>query len=769
VIGVCRHGIPLLVLVASLLGAPASAPAEKGEKPVPGSGSGEQKVRVGEERAEQDPAPLAPGEVRVRAESYEQTSKGHIVARGLVDLRAADVRIQADKADVFEDKQPDGSTRQRIVAEGNVVFIRGEERLSGDRLEMDDSGKGVLLNAVGYLEPGVFVEARKIERLDADSYRVEGGTFSSCSQSNPRWSFSASRARVDVDDKITGTSTLFRVKGVPAFYTPYVYYPIRKDRRSTGFLLPSVGYSADRGYNLKAGFFWAMGRSVDQTFSLDYYSKAGYGLGHELRWVGRTPSRWTLRSLLFDVRGSGKSDYTLDWSGLQQLPGKLRASANVRLSSSTAFAQQYEGDSVRSTLRSNTWSVSLDRDFGLAVLSAYGQATNRGTDGRVDGRVPGLSLQRFPRQIWGGLVFGLQGSAERILYGTRPRVDAWTRYYFAPTLSRPLQVSFLEIDPSVGYRYTRYGASAVLDGTGSLYDENDDIERSGPPVDRSFFETSIAMRGPTFARVFDTPGFGYSDRFKHTIGPEITWTHRTPVADFAGIPPSGEQDRLVGTSQIDYALVQRFYAKRRGQSGKSMPYDFLSWRLSQTYYVRSTRLFGTDERPERSSPIESRLTLRPTPQYSFDYLLKYDVNSRQVRHTSASASTRRPGLFLEASWQRNLSSADDLTRLRAAEEALRDRSETLKGSAALDLLSSRLTFQGEVDYDVAEHKLWQVRGLVRYSAQCCGFTIEHNWRRNKEGPPDAQWRFSVELANIGSIGGSPPATRDGGVFGLGIF
>ena len=116
-------------------------------------------------------------------------------------------------------------------------------------------------------------------------------------------------------------------------------------------------------------------------------------------------------------------------------------------------------------------------------------------------------------------------------------MDTWTRYDFAPTLSRPLHVSFLDINPSVGYRYTRYGASVLVDEKGSpRYDENDEIDRSGPPLDRSFFETSIDMRGPTFARVFDTPGFGYSDRFKHTIGPEITWTYRTRVDDYGAIP-----------------------------------------------------------------------------------------------------------------------------------------------------------------------------------------------------------------------------------------
>ena len=160
------------------------------------------------------------------------------------------MRIQADKADVYEDPQPDGSVKRRLVAEGNVVFIRGEERLSGDRVEMDESGRGFFENAVGFVEPGVYIEGRRVERVDDDTYRVEGGKFTSCSQPNARWSFTASSARVEVDDKVVAKNSVFKVKGIPVFYAPYIYYPIRKDGRSTGFLFPHFGYSSYRGFNV---------------------------------------------------------------------------------------------------------------------------------------------------------------------------------------------------------------------------------------------------------------------------------------------------------------------------------------------------------------------------------------------------------------------------------------------------------------------------------------------------------------------------------------
>ncbi len=725
--------------------------------------------------AEPGEEPLQPGAIRVRAESYEQASKGHVEARGLVDLSVADIRIQADKADVFEDKQPDGSTRQRIVAEGNVVFIRGEQRLSGDRLEMDDTGRGTLENVVGYLEPGVFVEARRIERLDANSYRVFGGTFTSCSQPNPRWNFSASRAKVAVDKRITGTNAVFRVKGVPAFYVPYIYYPLSKDQRSTGFLLPSLGYTTARGFNLAAGFFWAMGRSADQTLSFDYYSKAGNGLGHELRWNGLSPSRGSLRSYVFDLKGSNEYDYDVDWNVLQQLPGKLRASGNLHLFSNMLFLQQYQQDFTRASARTERWSASLERDFGFAVLNAYGDSSNTffGTETRqVTGRVPGLSLRRFPRQIgWGGFVFGLEGTAERIRYGTQNRVDDWTRYDVAPTLSRPLHVSFLDINPSLGYRYTRYGARVVLDEQGNPdYDENRELQRTATALDRSFFETSVDLRGPTFARVFDTPGFGYSDRFKHTIGPEVTWTYRTRIDDYGAIPKSDGQDYYLGTNEIRYALAQRFYAKRRSPTGKATPYEFLSWRLMQTYYVQinegqgnvdlnySSSSYGPGGTLEHLSPLQSRLRLRPAPDLSLDYTLEYDVNFKQVRRMSAFASVMRPGFMLQASWARSLRVSDDVTKRGVG-------GETLRGSTAFDLVPSRLSAEGSADYDLVAKRLWQVRGQLRYSIQCCGFSVSVN-RLSWTEKPDVAWQFAIELANVGSIGTSMGADLSGRRSGL---
>jgi LPS-assembly protein len=770
-----------LLATLFLAGALAAPAAVRAQAPPPPSGGGGALPAA--------PPPAAPaeavpeGEIRVRADSYEYDKPAGLTrAIGTVDLRAGATRILADRAEIYEETAADGSVKRRFVAEGNVVFIRGEERLSGDRVEMDDSGRGFLDNAIGYVEPGVFVEGRRIERVDDDTYRVEGGRFTSCSQPNPRWMFQASSARIEVDDKIVATNALFKVKGVPAFYLPLLYYPIGKDGRSTGFLFPSFGYSSSRGYNLGAGFFWAMGRSADQTFSADWYSRVGYGFGHELRWAGASPSRGTFRTYVFrltpqelvydpetgEVVGGrvGQTEYDLDYNALQSLPGNVRATVSVRKYSDLLFQQSYQDNFNLASTRTERISGALEKDLRLAVLSAYVDTTSTyfGTDyTRIMGRAPGVSLRRFARPIgWGKVVFGLNATADSIRYGTQDDLDRWSRWDFAPTVSRPFSLSFLQFNPSFGYRFTRYGSRIAVD-------ENDESAIVPEPLDRSFFETSMDMRGPTFARVFETPGLGYTDRVKHTIGPEISWLYRTRVEDFNSIPKFDGDDYYLGTNEVRYSLVQRFFAKRRGASGKPQPWEFFTWRITQTYYVQisdgqsnfdpnySSSAFGPGFRPEHLSPLLSRWRVRPTDDVAIDYQLEYDVNFKQVRRQSAFGTLSFPRLMLQGNWSKSVRLSEDPAQRTVG-------AQTLRGTLVAELLPQRLSIEGSADYDLVRDILYQMRGQVRYAVQCCGLSVEHI-RYNWNGRADKSWRFSLELANVGStgtfLGAAAPGSRQG--------
>jgi hypothetical protein len=88
---------------------------------------------------------------------------------------------------------------------------------------------------------------------------------------------------------------------------------------------------------------------------------------------------------------------------------------------------------------------------------------------------------------------------------------------------------------------------------------------------------------------------------------------------------------------------------------------------------------------------------------------------------------------------------------------------SLRGNAALELFPKRLFLEGSADYDLVNDLLWQARGQLRYSVQCCGLLVEYI-RYNWNGRDEKQWRFNLELANVGSIGSFLGAGRGAGSY-----
>jgi lipopolysaccharide assembly outer membrane protein LptD (OstA) len=616
-----------------------------------------------------------------------------------------------------------------------------------------DSGYGIFEKAQGFVSPGVLVEGDKIERLDADTYRISDGRFTSCTQPTPRWKFSSSTATLDLDDKIRARNVVFRVKDVPVFYFPYIIYPIEQDQRSTGFLFPHFGTSEQRGRNIGGGFFWAMNRSMDQTFYVDYYSLYGTGLGHEFRYMRTAPSQGNFHSYFVKRKETGTWDHDLRWNAVQLLPGKVRASLRVQTTSTINVRQELNEILDLATNRQRTFSGSLQRGFGPLTLQLYADAADTFFDNEETferrRHLPTFSVSRSP-QKWRrtGLVGSFEAKAENLVLGNQDRVNTYGRYDLYPRLSRPFSLSFLQFTPEVQYRWTGYGVSEGEEVRDGILD--------GPARNRQYFEAVMEMRGPTFSRVFDTPGNFYSDRFKHTIGPEVTWRYRSKVEDFDVFPEFDSEDRIPGTHQVTYALAQRFYSKRSASPGaKPSPYQFLDWRVSQTYYVDiadgqnafdpnySSNFFGVGGVPSHYSPIQSRLRFTPVPQVRTNFTMEYDTSFKEVRQLSLDLNAD----YRRAAFQARVSKGR--TRRRRNDEII--PYSTLRGSTRLELWPRRLSVAGSADYNLEEKNLVQVTGRLRYDVQCCGFSMEV-LKSDYNLKDDLVYRFSISLANVGSIG-----------------
>ncbi len=71
----------------------------------------------------------------------------------------------------------------------------------------------------------------------------------------PKWSFTAKRARIKLNDRAVLSHPVLRVKNVPILYLPYVSLSISPRDRSSGFLLPTSGSSNIKGRTLHTAYY----------------------------------------------------------------------------------------------------------------------------------------------------------------------------------------------------------------------------------------------------------------------------------------------------------------------------------------------------------------------------------------------------------------------------------------------------------------------------------------------------------------------------------
>jgi hypothetical protein len=405
----------------------------------------------------------------------------------------------------------------------------------------------------------------------------------------------------------------------------------------------------------------------------------------------------------------------------------------VEESSTIEFQEQFQEDLDLASRRNRYWTANLQRSFGPTLVQLQADSTDtfffdpdtinpESFDRRR--HLPAVIVSQSPKRFRRtGLVFSYDARGEGLQLGNQDRIDTYNRFDLNPRLSRPLSRSFLQLTPQLQARYTRYGARV---------EEN---ELVSTPIERRYLEGSLEMRGPSFSRVFNTPGNFYSDRFKHVFTPEVTYTYRSKFEEFEQVPRFDYLDFFPGTNEVPE------------------PYEFLMWRVNQTYYVDiatkqnqfdpnySSAVFGKSGEAAHLSPLQSRLRIRPTPRISTNFDIEYDVNFRELRSLSVSTSVNYDRLGFDARLYRGQYRIT-LDRVRPV--------NTVRGSGRLQLVPGKLTAAGSVDYNVIDKSLVQATARLRYDVQCCGFVAE--MIKSKYNIKDRQFRFAIELANIGSIG-----------------
>ena len=297
-----------------------------------------------------------------------------------------------------------------LTATGNVVIVRGIERLTADKViynqitdEANAIGNVIYLTADGIehrademmldenfthaIATPIISQFSDGTRFSANSadHRADIRTvfnrsrFSPCKCNydegeSPIWDLRASSTNHNLETStITHSNVRMHIFGLPVFYLPRLAHPDWTVNRRSGFLSPTLAYSNDKGLTSTIPYFQVLGPSNDIEYQLSNYQFRGQAVKTVYR------QKWDRADLNANVITGKLETYKQSRENVGAIDATLTAKAGTgwdvtvkaRRSSQDTFLRRYGYENTYA-LRSTIVAEKLDRNrYYLVEASDY--------------------------------------------------------------------------------------------------------------------------------------------------------------------------------------------------------------------------------------------------------------------------------------------------------------------------------------------------------------------------------------------------------------
>jgi LPS-assembly protein len=764
----------------------------------------------------EQPAPSSVREQDVTISALQQEKEGAVYKlRGQAEIHYGTYILHADSVDYNSDTG-------EATADGHVVLDGGPNdehveathatynvRAESGRFEhvvgttgMQLRGKRMILTTEN---PFAFT-GRVVEKTGPDHYLVYDGTITTCELPRPKWEFNAHKIIVEVGGNATIYHSTFRIEGVPVFYFPFATHPVEREPRQTGLLIPNVGSSSIKGTILGDSIFWAINRSMDVTAGAEYFTRRGWAPQIEFRAQPSEKSYIYLN--YFGVFDRGVGTPPVDQGGhevrldAEDTFGHFRGVASIDYLSSFVFRLAFNdvfSQAVNSEVKSEAFLSNATRGFFYNASAQRYQNFESTTPGDVITilHAPSFEASSVEHSVGHSPFYWSYDAAAEGLSRSEPSfrtANLVGRFDFRPTLSLPLVLHGWSVRPELALRETFYTQQLVPSSGGVGVAESNVINRRA-------VEGSVEIRPPALERVYDHEVWGR--KWKHVIEPRATYRYVTGVDNFAQILRFDERDILSNTSEVEYAVVNRLYAKRTSakatdcdSSGMAslnigrpavqslVPWErrsereeppcqpepqvreVVTWELAQKYFLDPTfggalvpgqrNVFTTTadftgiaflNEARRLSPLVSRLKFQATSRTEAEWDIDYDFKQRRINASNAFVNYRF-GPYTIGGGDAYLLAPSD-TPTPTGQQAF-NQFRILLGYGQ----PNKRGFSGATNlgFDANLGFLQYAAVQTAYNWDCCGLSVEYRRFALGSVRNENQFRFNFALANIGSIG-----------------
>ncbi|MFW6123905.1 MAG: LPS-assembly protein LptD [Acidobacteriota bacterium] len=664
---------------------------------------------------------------------YKEKTHDKVTASGNVEIHYKDIKLFADWVEL-------NIQTKDVTARGNVSIHMPGEVIRVEEIDINlDTTKGELEEAYGMVKPTLTYEAQKVKRESGEFYRLKKAWMTTCTQEVPRWKFSCSKANFKKDDYIEMWNSVFSLKKIPVLYLPYMRYPIKD--RATGFLMPRLGYSGNKGMIFDQAFYWAMKRNMDATANFNYYSAIGFGGGLQYRYIFSDDIHGNMDLFYFNfadteyLETEEKSAYIVRMEHNQSLPFGFNLVSDIDYQSSFDFLREFDNNFMRAVVANRRSEVYLTKSWShfnfnarAARFETYYRARDRTL---IKHSFPSLSFSSSKIELFSPVFFSFSSKFERWERGWDYQFEQDAQksnqyLLLLPRISIPFnEIPWLTINTDLLSNFSYYFKS--------LSEETQEVINE--PVLTRNYSIDIEFTGPVFNRIFFDSN--KKPKLKHIIEPTFTYRYESPVRN---------SERIITSTAFfiyhyfRYGLINRFLIKEN-----DMPREILSLGLNQTFYLNSedgplSRYRVNGEIPEFSD-ISGTLRFYPTRKYSLDASASFNPYYTSLSSIRAGANLGVPSdnWFLRINWYKSVNPY--------RESSLINRHQvSFFGGGKIPKLS--LEANAEVDYNIREKKLLYSAFSLIYHYQCLNFGADLRifYFRDK---PEIQFGFSLELGGIG--------------------
>ncbi|MGA9628408.1 MAG: LPS assembly protein LptD, partial [Bryobacteraceae bacterium] len=632
-------------------------------------------------------------------------------------------------------------------------------------------------------------EGKWAERI-GEKYILYNGWVTNCKMPDPWWRMTGPRFDIIPGQRAIAYRSVFLLRKIPLFYTPYFYHSLEREPRRSGFLTPNIGHSSQRGFMLGIGYFWAIKRSYNLTYLVQDYTARGFA--HHVDFGGKPREGTDFDAILYGVQDRGApnsgnppqkySGVSLYVTGKSDLGDGWTARGAINYITSFRFRQEWTqsyNEAVGSEIHSvgflgKNWSTytfnaifARLENFQSIEVPLVDPATGNShyvANAVTIRKLPEAELSSRDHLIWKNipLWFSFQ-SAAGLLYRSEPVFDSTTnptvlidtyktgqfanRLNLAPHVTTAFHWGNFHLVPSFGIHETFYSESQAP--------YQDRFQVVGANILRSARDFSADLIFPSLARIYNKKTV-FGDKLKHVIEPRATYRYVTGIgSDFDRFIRYDETDLLSNTNELELSLTNRIYAKR----GDSVQ-EIFTWELLQKRYfdptfggalipgVRNVFESTADltgyaflDNPRSTSPVVSLLRMSPINGLGIQWQADYDPGKRAIVDSTLSVDYRWQKYFVSAG--NNQVHNDPALAPNANQFQLRtgfgDASHRGWNAAVVTVYNYS---QAVIQYSTAQ---------VTYNTDCCGLSVEYH-RYNIGIVDRSEWRVAFSIANLGSFG-----------------